>query len=186
MATKWWHNFKPIYPVTWTSLDSFWTKTLSGTNTYLKLVGPDFTLGAYVGFLDFTNLNVVLLTLLAICEYRIMVICNSYLLILCFFFCSNFLCFLYVIMNTVSCPIWKAGLQKRAWRFWWTPSWTWANNAALQQRRQMVTWASLRKALLAGQGKRSFLSAEPWWGYSWTQLYPFLDYSVQERHGHTE
>ena len=46
---------------------------------------------------------------------------------------------------------WKAALQKRTWRSWWTPSWPWASNVLLQQCRQMVSWAALGGVLPAGQ-----------------------------------
>lgn len=43
-----------------TSFDSFWTEMLSGSNMYLKPIGPDFILDTYVAYLDFINLNAAL------------------------------------------------------------------------------------------------------------------------------
>lgn len=48
-------------------------------------------------------------------------------------------------------PSWKADWQKRTWVAYQTPSWTWISSVPLQQRRLIVYWAALDKALSTEQ-----------------------------------
>ena len=64
---------------------------------------------------------------------------------------------------------WKAALHKWPWGSLWTPSWTWARNVYLPQRRPTSPWAEVQ-ILLVGQGKWSFPFMQHWWGHIWSTV----------------
>lgn len=53
---------------------------------------------------------------------------------------------------------------------WWTPSWMWASNVSLPQRRLLVSWAALCEA---GWGKWYFPSTHLWHGHTWRYCVQF-------------
>lgn len=63
----------------------------------------------------------------------------------------------------------KAVFQKRTWESWWTgqPSWTWASNEPLWQRRQVMSKTILDKELPAGWRRWACPSLQHWWSHTW-------------------
>lgn len=58
---------------------------------------------------------------------------------------------------------WKAALQKRTSDSWCTPTWPWARNVSLEQRRSTTSWAALSRALLADWRGWSLPCTQHWW-----------------------
>ena len=71
-------------------------------------------------------------------------------------------------------------LQKRTWRSWWIPRWTWARNMHLQKRKLMLSWDPLVGVLQEGQDKWFFLFTQQSWGRTWSAMPSSKLFSARE------